>query len=220
MIWRYRFVGSSGLPLPTKDLIINTINKMKEKNYRITQAQIKDDFCNYSYEVTDNVGFGDVHAVKGKGIIDNDMREVFTKMNVHLAAIDDVFKHANITIRGIGKMANHELTGLYSVDEFKLKGNEDNRSIILKGTKYIGTGGHITLETPKILLDKHSGYKYWDDLKSVIDDACEEVAAYKEGKYTEQEEPEDPKQLKLTDELDQLDKESGVTIDIKKGKRS
>ena len=184
----------------------------KKISYEITSAAIKDDYCHYSFDITEGTGEGDTHAVKGKGIIDDDMREVFTRLNVHLACIDDIFKHSKTEVKSINKMHNNELTGLYRVEGFKIKGSEDNMSVILIGTKYLSTSGHMALDTPKIALDKHSAYKWWSELKDVITDACEEVKLYKEGKYTEPEEPEivNPKQMKLTDVVEDL-KGAGVT---------
>lgn len=39
------------------------------KEFVIKEASIKDDFCNYTFEVASGVGIGDTHNVKGKGII-------------------------------------------------------------------------------------------------------------------------------------------------------
>jgi len=40
------------------------------KAFEIMAASIKDDFCNYTYEIKQGVGAGDTHQVKGKGIVD------------------------------------------------------------------------------------------------------------------------------------------------------
>jgi hypothetical protein len=67
-----------------------------ERAVEITSAAIKDDFCNYSYEVVQGIGSGDTHSVKGSGIIEDDLRNAFAKLNVHLAIMDNVYKHAGI----------------------------------------------------------------------------------------------------------------------------
>ena len=73
-------------------------NKKEEtigsKSVQINSATIKDDYCHYAYEITAGVGLGDTHAVKGKGIIKDDMRDTFRVFNAHMAVIDDVFKHS------------------------------------------------------------------------------------------------------------------------------
>jgi len=68
----------------------------KTKEFEITSAQIKDDFCNYSFEVLKGNGLGDTHNVKGKGIVDVDMHKAFNRFNVHPAFIDDIFTHNNV----------------------------------------------------------------------------------------------------------------------------
>lgn len=156
-----------------------------KRPYEITMAVIKDDFCNYSYEIVDGVGVGDSHAVKGSGLIENDMRNAFSVFNVHLPVIDDVFKHSDVQFEDVDKMHGEELTGLYHVTGFKIKGSKDNESIVLVGNKYVSqAGGRLELETPKIPLDNLSSYAWFKQLKIAADKARLEVALYKEGKYT------------------------------------
>jgi hypothetical protein len=85
----------------------------EDSTISITGAEIKDDFCHYSYEIISGKPAGFTHNVKGTGIIDDDMRTAFSKLNVHLAVIDDVFKHSDITIGDIDKMHNDDLALLY-----------------------------------------------------------------------------------------------------------
>jgi hypothetical protein len=169
-----------------------------ERAYVIKDATIKDDFCNYGYEIKSGIGIGDTHNVKGSGIIDNDLREALGVFNVHLAAIDDAFKFSKYEIEDIDKEHVHELTGLYSVTGFKMSGTEEAESIILIGSKYVSAGGRIKLETPKIPLDSASSYKWYNELKAAADTAREEVALYKEGKCTPPEEEETDGPLKQT----------------------
>lgn len=172
-----------------------------KRPFDITAALIKDGFCNYSYEIIEGVGLGDSHAVKGSGLIEDDMRNAFAVFNVHLAVIDDVFKHSDIEFDDVNKMHAEELTGLYHVTGFKIKGSKDNESIILVGNKYVSqAGGRLELETPKIPLDSLSSYKWYNELKTAADKARLEVALYKEGKYTAVEiiEEEDLTQTSIT----------------------
>lgn len=158
-----------------------------QKSYEILSAKVTDDFCEYVYEITNGVGLGDRHSVKGKGIVQDDLKESFGKFNVHLAYIDDVFTHSGIEVERIEDVVNHELSAIYNVTGFVMKGNEESPSIILKGTKYINSGGRIELETPKINIDSFSSYKWYNELKEAADNARNEVALYKEGKCTLQE---------------------------------
>lgn len=187
----------------TKKSEKNGIEKLLSKDFEITSASIKDDFCNYSFLITSGVGLGDVHAVKGSGIIKDDMTKAFQKLNVHLAFIDDVFTHSKKDVQNIDKFHNDELAGMYSVNGFKITGPKDDESIVLVGTKYVSAGGQIKLETPKIPLDHMSSYKWFEELKAASDVARKEVELYKGGKCTVVEEVEDPKQLRITESLDE-----------------
>jgi hypothetical protein len=176
-------------------------------DFTIKEASLKDDFCNYTFEIITGVGSGDTHSVKGSGIIEDDMREAFGKFNVHLAAIDDVFKLSGIELEDIDKYHAHELATRYHVTGFKIKGGTENESIILVGSKFVGTaGGRIELATPKIPLDNLSSYQWYNELKAAADNAREEVALYKEGKYTSVQEEDDkpnPRQLTIGDAIKQ-----------------
>ena len=171
------------------------------KPFVIKEASIKDDFCNYTFEVTSGVGLGDSHTVKGKGIIKEDMRSAFAKLNVHLAMVDDIFKHSGIEFDDIDTMHGDELATLYNVTGFKIKGGDENESIVLIGNKFVSSaGGRIELETPRILIESSSSYKWWNELKAASDKARLEVELYKNGKYipVEEDDEENPKKLKQT----------------------
>lgn len=176
----------------------------EQKPYIIKEAIIKDDYCNYAFEILSGIGAGDTHSVKGSGIIMDDMKEAFNRFNVHLAVIDDVFKHSGIEIEDIDKYHGHDLAFLFTVTGFKISGGEDNESIILKGSKYVSSaGGRIELASPKIPLDNLSSYKWYNELRAAADSARMEVALYKEGKVVPAEEDEkpNPKQLTITDNM-------------------
>lgn len=182
----------------------------EEKTFEIISAKINDDYCEYSYEVKSGVGVGDTVTVKNNKtkLIDEDMRIAFYKFNVHLAIIDDVFKHSNIQIDALKPFHNHELTGMFTVTGFKIKGSEENEAIILTGYKQVNVGGIMDLETPKIELSQLSGYPWYNELKEAADEARNEVELYMGGKFelSEKEEKPNPKQLKITDNMgDDLD---------------
>lgn len=187
--------GSKENPITTEDL-----ENLEKPPYLIIEAALKDGFCNYTYEVAKGLGEGDKHAVKGSGLVKDDMNNAFHAFNVHLACIDDVFKHSGIEIENIDDYHTHELAGLYSVTAFSIKGSEESESIILTGTKYLSCGGRIQIPSPKIPLDNLSSYKWYNELKAAADRAREEVALYKEGKYepVEVEEPVKPTHKQLT----------------------
>lgn len=179
-----------------KLVLVDTVTD--ERNYEITEASLKDDFCHYAFMIKKGVGAGDEHKVKGKGIADDDLIDAIRRFNVHLACIDDVFDHSGTEIESIDKMENHPLTALYMVTGFKIKSQGDSDSVVLIGTKAITNGGRIDIMTPKIPLDGLSSYPWYNELKEVTDNARREVELYKEGKCVQVEEKEDPAQLKIT----------------------
>lgn len=186
--------GSKENPITSGDL--EDILSKDKHWFNIIAASIKDDFCNYAYEITKGVGLGRIHKVDGKSgglIVDKDMLTGFGKFNVHLAVIDDVYKHSKVEINDIDTFHTHELTGLFQVTGFKTSGGEENESVILIGNKYVSAaGGRIELESPKIALDNLSSYKWYNELKTAVDKAKLEVQLYEGGKGTAAE-PEEPK---------------------------
>lgn len=181
--------------------------KQDEKSFVISSAIIKDDFCNYSFIIKKGVGSGDEHNVKGSSVIHEDLASAMARFNVHLACIDEVFKHSGIEFENIDSMISDELTQLYHVTGFKISGGENDESIILIGSKHVSSvGGRIGLTTPKIPLDNLSSYQWYNELKDAADAIRNEVALYKEGKCTfietEEQQP-DPKQLKIGVDLEE-----------------
>ena len=184
-----------------------------ERDFEIIEATIKDDFCNYQYHVTNGVGIGDKHGVTGAGIVKDDMLEAFAKFRVHLAVMDEVYKHSGTEIDSIDNFHNHELTHLYEVTGFKIKGSKGGERIILKGKKDVSSaGGWMEIKTPEVTMDNLSGYVWYQELKEAADNAREEVALYREGKYTPVEETTDDMKDQPTlfgedNAADQLDEE-------------
>ena len=177
-----------------------------ERDYEVTEATIKDMLCNYSITITGDVNHGDRNKITGSGVVDKDMLAAMARFNVHLACLDDAFKTAGVQVTldgvthfesdglsygNIDHMRNHELTGNYVVTGFKIKGGKGNESVVLIGTKYVSMAGdHMELQTPKIPLDQSSSYTWHNELSEVCELIREEVALYREGKYTEKEERE------------------------------
>lgn len=188
-----------------------------ERPYVIKDAILKDDYVNYSYEITAGVGFGDTHNVKGNSVCKEDLRHAFGFLDVHLACIDDVFKHNGIEIEDIDRHNAHDLVGLYRVTGFQIKGSKDNESVVLIGVKYVSSaGGHIDMKTPKIPLDNLSSYKWYNELGAAIADARREVMLYKEGKCEDVEvevKKPNPKQMKITDMLNDNAADDDTTDD-------
>lgn len=169
------------------------------RKYKILSAKIKDDYCHYGYEVTEGVGIGDVHpGVKGCNVIKDELRTSLQAMRVHLATIADIFKFREIVIDDIDKFHSHDITQLFTVTGFNIKGDEDAESIQLIGNYYVSSGARMDLETHFIPMDNLSSYTWHNELKAAADDARNEVALYKEGYYTPVKNEEDEEDAKVT----------------------
>lgn len=159
----------------------------------IIYAEIKDDYCNYHYRNNTGKQKEFTHKVTNTtGIIDDDMKNAFAKLAVHLAAKDDIFRHSGVEIEDINTMHVHELATLYQVTGFKMKGGPGDESVVLIGNKYLSGGDRMELDSPKISIDNLSSYKWWSELLQAVQECQEEVLLYHEGKFTvkEKKEPE------------------------------
>jgi hypothetical protein len=162
-------------------------------NYSITDATIKDGFCNYTYEIIHGVGALDSHKVGGKNLFRDDLQNAFNKLRVHLAVVDNAFQLSKIDIEDIDQFHMDNITLGYEVSGIKIKGLGDNEAVIITGNKYLGPLGRMDLESPRISMEELSGYKWHNELRDAVALIREEVSLYKEGYYTptEIEEPED-----------------------------
>lgn len=175
--------GTKENPVTTEE-IEDILTQENKRPYKITEAVIVDDFCNYKYEMTEGKGPYDKHKVDGKGIIVDDMRDIFRKLRVHMAAVYGVFSLRGLEIKDIDQHHNDETTAEFHVNGFKIKGGEDMESISLIGSKHIAcVGGRMSLVTPWIDISTLSSYTWHNELKELADKARDEVALYKEGKY-------------------------------------
>lgn len=176
-----------------------------EASVEITGAEIKDDFCNYSYNVTAGAGIGDAITRKGKGIISDDLKNALARFNAHLAAIDDAFKGAKKKPTEFDELINHELAANYNVSGFKLKGGDDQRQISLSGQKQISCSGDMMkISTPYIPLEL-SSYAWSEELANAANEVISEVEQYRCGKCTPVQETEDPAQLTIGENENQND---------------
>jgi len=156
------------------------------KPLEITSAVVVDDFCNYSYNIMHGTGRGNTHNVKGKGIISPDMGLAFSRLNVHMAIMDDTFMHSGREIIDVDSMHGDDITLLYMVRGIKIKGTAEDESVVLIGSKFVSSSsGRIELETPKISLVGVGGYEFKEHLKAAVDAVRFEVEQYHNGKYTE-----------------------------------
>ena len=165
----------------------------------IKDCLIKDGKANYSFEKLVTPGKGDTEAVKGAALVEADMHKAAKRLHVHFAMIDDAFDKAGVAVTSISKVRNHELVQNYSVHGFKIKGKKDDEKVSLIGKKYVSVGGYEAIDTPDVLMAEFSAYKWWNELKSDIDNWRREVELYRNGKCipVEDEVLENPDQTKL-----------------------
>lgn len=189
--------GSKENPITDQDL-----QDLEGPRQVITAAAIKDGLLHYTYKVIKGANAGDTHNVKGQGIVKDSLYEAFAKFNVHLAAIDEVFKHKGIEVRDIDKMHTDELTMKYQVSGFKIKGEEGSEAIILIGSKHTDLGV-IELETPKVAMDGLSSYKWYNEIATATSNSRNEVELYMNGNFDTPEKEEKPtaKQMRIDDNL-------------------
>lgn len=194
-------VDGNSISGPLED-VIDVLKKAVQKPYEITSASIKEQKCNYGYEIKTGPTAGDkIPTRKGEAIIHDDMTDAFTELKVHLAVADDAFKHLFPELPEMKKLKAHKVIDDFTVTGFKVTGSEEDEGYVINGEKWVSLGV-MSIDTPKI--GKGSNYKFFEDLKDAIAKAREEVELYMNGKCTPKEDDEekvDPNQLKLEFEL-------------------
>jgi len=180
------------------------------KPLQFTSAKLRDGFCDYTMAVKLGEGVG-THSVKGIGLYEFSLTKAFKRLNVHLAIVDDFFKHSGLEIANTNEAENTPFADLYDVSAFSLKGEDDNLSVVIKGTKYVTqTGGErLEITSHKIPLGKSSLYKWKNELLEAITDCQNEVEQYYNGHYTLPEnEFVDKNQLSIVDEAETVEQEN------------
>ncbi|AZB23640.1 hypothetical protein EG339_02895 [Chryseobacterium bernardetii] len=156
----------------------------EEKQIEIKSAVLKDMSCNYSYELLHGLTKGDELARKGVHIVHDDMFEAFKQLDVFLAHIDGVFHWANNQTH-IDDLEEHEDLEKFNVSSFKITGTDENKSVILSGSKETSIGT-ITFSTPKVKIGDNGTYLYIEELRDRLDIVIHQVEAYMNGKTAPQ----------------------------------
>jgi hypothetical protein len=157
---------------------------IRDKNYEIFKADIKDGRCNYKYYVSEGTEKGNTHGVDSEHLYEEGLANAFKKFNVHFAAICGAFHFSKIEIDDIDKFHDHDLTELFEVTGFEIGGTLDTPKIKLVGSAYIEVARtRIEIKTKNIVLDNLTGYQWYNELLQAAEDAKLEVALYKEGFY-------------------------------------
>lgn len=159
-----------------------------EKDVEIKSASLKDALCNYSYELLIGKMKGDSISRKGTHIVHEHLQEAFAKFDVFLAHLDDAFT-GNDNSTELSFLEEEPETESYSVYSFKITGVEENKSLIISGTKEV-TNGTIAFDAPKVKLN--ASYLYLTQLTEVLENVIKEVEFYMNGKVAPQ-----PEQLHM-----------------------
>lgn len=169
----------------TGDVIEDPIDVVEENGPEIAiiEASVKDAKCTYKYKILKGANKGVIHSVKNHpGIVDETLEEALKIFAPHMAAIADMFKYAKVKVDDIDNFHNHELPLLFSVTGFKMK---SDTSIVIVGNMFVTmASGRLEIDTPEIMFDEISSYKWYGQLKKAAEDACQEVLEFHNGKFT------------------------------------
>jgi len=164
------------------DKLVNGLADLVQKDVEIKSASLKDALCNYSYELLVGKMKGDGLSRKGTHIVHDDLQAAFAKFDVFLAHLDDAFT-GNDNATELSFLEGEPETQSYSVYSFKITGVEENKSLIISGSKEV-INGTITFDAPKVKLN--GNYLYLSQLTEVLDNVIKEVEFYMNGKVAPQ----------------------------------
>jgi hypothetical protein len=160
----------------------NGLADQVQKDVEIKSASLKDSLCNYYYELLIGKMKGDGLSRKGTHIVHDDLEDAFSKFNVFLAHLDDAYT-GNDNSTELSFLESESETENYSVSSFKISGVEENKSLIISGTKYV-KNGIISFDTPKVKLS--GSYLYLNQLIETLENVIKEVEYYMNGKVAPQ----------------------------------
>ena len=160
------------------EVLEQVANALQHPTIRIKSGQLKDEYCNYSYEHKVALGVVNKYAVKSQVKFHPDLKAAFDKFNAHLAVICEEVSPKDIrdidTSEGTMQATTDKLK-TFKVDAFQLSGD----AIILIGEKLLTTGESVKLETPEINLE--GDYDFSDELYNATLDLLDEILAYHAG---------------------------------------
>jgi len=162
--------------------LMKVLENLEQKHVEIKSASLSDALCSYSYELLTGKTAGDVLQRKGNHIVHEDLEEAFKAFNVFPAHLDDAYT-GNDNSTKLSTLIEEPETEKYFVSSFKISGVEENRSLILSGTKYVSAGA-IKFDAPKVKLN--GTYLYLAELTQALDNAVYQVEAYMGGKSAPQ----------------------------------
>ena len=172
------------IDLPQEEDTTTDVLEEIQKPYEITSASIKEQKCNYGYEIKTGLTAGDkIPTRKGEAVIHEDMQKAFDALRIHFAVAAGGFKHQYDELPDFDVLKDSSIIEEYHVTGYKVSGVEEDEGYTISGYTYVPLGT-IDFDTPKIT---KGNYKYFDKLKEKMDVARNEVELYMNGKHDEDE---------------------------------
>lgn len=162
---------------------LDELSELANRDVEIKSAKLNDALCNYTYELLSGKTSGDEVTRKGKHIVHEDLEKAFSKFNVFLAHLDDAYT-GNDNSTELSYLEEEPETEKYHVNSLKITGVEENKALIISGTKVVDNGV-ISFDAPKVKLN--GNYLYLIPLKDRLATAILEVEEYMNGKSAPQE---------------------------------
>lgn len=154
------------------DEFLKRLDNLREQA-KITKASVKDDLCNYDYEITQGACVGDKLSRKGGSSIHNDLIDSLNKLRPHLAILNDYFEDSSDL-----EKCSEDVLDKFFVAGFKVSGS-DNEGYEIYGTRIV-THGDVGADTPKITISNN--YEHFNHLQTSIRACQDEVLQYMNGK--------------------------------------
>lgn len=161
-----------------------TAEEQDLKPLEIRNALIKEQSCNYGYELLTGRTKGDIVNRKGAHLVHEDLENAFKELDIFIAHIDGAFASFANNQTPIQELEEKEELEKYHVFGFKFSGSEENKSVIFSGEKYT-PHGTISFNTPKIKLE-NTTYLYVEELQLRLENCISEVEQYMDGKAAPQ----------------------------------
>ncbi len=158
------------------------------KEVEIKNASIKDMQCTYGYELLTGKTKGDTLSRGGVHVIHEDLQESFNELTIFIAHVDGAFSSWANNQTPLAELEEKEELEKYSISGFRISGAEENRSVIISGSKETPYGT-MAVTTPKLKMN--GNYLYLDELEVRLVAAISEVEEYMDGKTAPQFEQEE-----------------------------
>lgn len=150
---------------------------------------LKDDVVNITYTETRSSVSKPAHiAYEGEDTPHPDLKNAFLKLVIHAALLGEFISASKVS--DIEKV-DPELISDFKVSGFSLSGTELDQ-VIITGQKTLKSGKVMGFNTPvtRFADDSDNAYQFMEELQSAIDECCDRLIDYLNGKYGNPIQPE------------------------------